>query len=63
MPYSTLVDQHVYLRKAENKDLETRLPFKLSSENAQEMNEEEMKNILKIATKNSSTSFINKMEY
>jgi UDP-N-acetylglucosamine 4,6-dehydratase len=63
LPYSTLVDQHVYLRSAENKVLETRLPFKLSSENAQEMNEEEMKSILKIATKISSNSFINKMEY
>ena len=63
LPYSTLVDQHVYLRSAENKDIETRLPVKLSSENAQEMNEEEMKSVLKIATKNSSTTFIDKMEY
>ena len=63
LPYSTLVDQYVYLRSTENADLETRLRFKLSSENAQEMNEDEMKSILKIATRNSSTNFINKMEY
>lgn len=63
LPYSTLVDQHVYLRSSENKDIETRLPFRLSSENAQEMNEEEMKSILKITIESSSSSLIDNMSY
>ena len=63
LPYSTLVDQHVYLKSFENKDIETRLPFKLSSENAQEMNEEEMKSILKITIESSSSSLIDNMSY
>jgi UDP-N-acetylglucosamine 4,6-dehydratase/5-epimerase len=63
LPYSTLVDQHVYLKSTENMDLKTRLPSKLSSENAQEMNEEEMKSILKYATVKSSSPFLHNMEY
>ena len=63
LPFSTLIDQHVYLRSVKNKDLNTRLQFKLSSENAQEMNEDEMKSILKIAAETSSTTFIQKKEY
>ena len=63
LPYSTLVDQHVYLKSAKNMDLRTRLPFKLSSENNQEMNEEEMKGILKFATVKSSSSLLDNMEY
>ena len=63
LPFSTLVDQHIYLRSSENTNVETRLPSKLSSENAEEMKEEEMLSILKIATKKGLSSFIEKMEY
>ena len=63
LPYSTLVDQHVYLRSSKNMNLKTRLSSKLSSENALEMSEEEMKNILKKATVRSSNPFLDNMQY
>ena len=46
-----------------NTDLKTRLPSKLSSENAIEMNDLEMKSILKIAIESSSSSLIDNMSY
>ena len=63
LPYSTLKGEHVYLRSLMNNDLESRLPFKLSSENANEMSESEMKDILKIARDNSTSTLINQMNY
>ena len=63
LPYSTLVGKHVYLRSNKNLDLKTRLQSKLSSENAEEMSEEEMKSILKSANEMGHISLIDKREY
>ena len=63
LPYSTLVEDFVYLRSTVNRDVKSRLPYKLSSENSQEMNVEEMKSILKQTTIKSSSSLLDNMEY
>lgn len=63
LPYSTLEGDFVYLSSNVNTDLKTRLPSKLSSENAIEMNDLEMKSILKIAIESSSSSLIDNMSY
>lgn len=63
LPFSTLDGNYVYLGSNINTNLKTRLHSKLSSENAEEMNNEEMKIILKIAEEKSSSRFIDKKEY
>ena len=63
LPYSILEGDFVYLTSDVNTDLKTRLPSKLSSRNAIEMNDLEMKNILKIAVERSSSSLMDNRSY
>lgn len=63
LPYSTLVENHIYLRSEINMNLSSRLPTKLSSENAEEMNEKEIKAILRGAHAKGVSKFIDRLEY
>lgn len=63
LPYSTLVGNHIYLRSEVNKDHSTRLPSKLSSQNAEEMSEVEIRKILSRVHEKGYSKYIDQLEY
>ena len=63
LPYTYLDGDYIFLRNEINKDINTRLKNKLSSQNAEEMNESEMNHLIKNVNDIISSKLIDQQNY
>ena len=63
LPYTYLDGDYIFLRNEINEDINTRLKNKLSSQNAEEMNESEMRHLIENVNEIISSKLIEQRNY